>query len=139
MLRAPPCSSPRICRPTSPAASSWQTEGFGPCDARGPTASKRRVPFGLAGTRPSPDTAGMKFATPLPVDAVLGELRAALVQRTSAVLVAPPGAGKTTRVPLALMNEGWLQGRKILVLEPLRIAARAAAARMAHSLSEAVG
>ena len=81
----------------------------------------------------------MKFATPLPVDAVLGELRAALVQRTSAVLVAPPGAGKTTRVPLALMNEGWLQGRKILVLEPRRIAARAAAERMASSLSEVVG
>ncbi len=58
---------------------------------------------------------------------------------TSAVLVAPPGAGKTTRVPLVLMEEGWLQGRKILVLEPRRIAARAAAERMAHTLSEAVG
>jgi ATP-dependent RNA helicase HrpB len=81
----------------------------------------------------------MKFATPLPIDAILEELRAALAQRTSAVLVAPPGAGKTTRVPLALMDEDWLQARKILVLEPRRIAARAAAERMAHSLSEDVG
>ena len=81
----------------------------------------------------------MKFATPLPIDAVLDELRTALAARTSAVLVAPPGAGKTTRVPLALMDESWLQGRKVLVLEPRRIAARAAAERMAHSLSEAVG
>ncbi len=81
----------------------------------------------------------MKFATPLPIDAVLDELRTALAARVSAVLVAPPGAGKTTRVPLALMEESWLQGRKILVLEPRRIAARAAAERMAHSLSEAVG
>ncbi len=81
----------------------------------------------------------MKFATPLPIDAVLDEVRAALAARASAVLVAPPGAGKTTRVPLALMDESWLGGRKILVLEPRRIAARAAAERMAHSLSETVG
>ena len=81
----------------------------------------------------------MKFATPLPIDAVLDELRTALAARASAVLAAPPGAGKTTRVPLALMDESWLQGRKILVLEPRRIAARAAAERMAQSLSEAVG
>jgi ATP-dependent helicase HrpB len=85
------------------------------------------------------DTAAMKFATPLPIDAVLHELWAALAARASAVLVAPPGAGKTTRVPLALMDESWLQDRKILVLEPRRIAARAAAERMAQSLSEAVG
>ena len=81
----------------------------------------------------------MKFATPLPIDAVLDELRDALAARASAVLVAPPGAGKTTRVPLALMDESWLGARKILVLEPRRIAARAAAERMAHTLSEAVG
>jgi len=81
----------------------------------------------------------MKFAAPLPIDAVLDELRTTLAARNSAVLVAPPGAGKTTRVPLAVLDEAWLQGRKILVLEPRRIAARAAAARMAHSLSEAVG
>ncbi len=81
----------------------------------------------------------MKFATPLPIDAVLGELRAALAAHSAAVLVAPPGAGKTTRVPLALMDEGWLVGAKILVLEPRRIAARAAAERMAHTLGETVG
>ena len=81
----------------------------------------------------------MNFDPPLPIDAVLDDVRAALASSLSAVLVAPPGAGKTTRVPLALMNEGWLQGRKILVLEPRRIAARAAAERMAHSLSEDVG
>src|SRR5262245_61349421 len=81
----------------------------------------------------------MKFATALPIDAVLGELRTAVAAHTSAVLVAPPGAGKTTRVPLARMHESWLQGRKILVLEPRRIAARAAAERMAHSLAEVVG
>ena len=81
----------------------------------------------------------MKFATPLPIDAVLDELRDALAARASAVLVAPPGAGKTTRVPLALMDESWLGSAKILVLEPRRIAARAAAERMAHTLSEAVG
>src|SRR5271165_6183806 len=81
----------------------------------------------------------MKVTTPLPIDAVLDELRAALAARTSAVLVAPPGAGKTTRVPLALMDESWLEGRKILVLEPRRLAARAAAERMARTLSEAVG
>ena len=81
----------------------------------------------------------MEFAAPLPIDAVLDELRTALAARASAVLVAPPGAGKTTRVPLALMDESWLGGRKILVLEPRRIAARAAAERMAHTLSEVVG
>jgi ATP-dependent helicase HrpB len=81
----------------------------------------------------------MNFAEPLPIDAILDEVRTALAARSSAVLVAPPGAGKTTRVPLALMDERWLDGRKILVLEPRRIAARAAAERMAHTLSEAVG
>jgi ATP-dependent helicase HrpB len=81
----------------------------------------------------------MNFATPLPIDAVLDELRGALAMRISAVLVAPPGAGKTTRVPLALMDDRWLGGRKVLVLEPRRIAARAAAERMAQGLSEAVG
>ena len=81
----------------------------------------------------------MKLVPPLPIDAILDEVRTALAACASAVLVAPPGAGKTTRVPLALMNESWLRGRKILVLEPRRIAARAASERMAHSLSEAVG
>jgi ATP-dependent helicase HrpB len=81
----------------------------------------------------------MQFSAPLPIDVVLDELRATLASRASAVLVAPPGAGKTTRVPLALMDEAWLGGRKILVLEPRRIAARAAAERMAHLCHEPVG
>ncbi len=79
------------------------------------------------------------FADPLPIDAVLGDLRAALKDRANAVLVAPPGAGKTTRVPLVLLGESWADGRKLIVLEPRRLAARAAAARMAATLGEPVG
>ncbi|PWC35846.1 ATP-dependent helicase HrpB [Azospirillum sp. TSO35-2] len=75
----------------------------------------------------------------LPIDPVLPALLDALDSRGMAVLQAPPGAGKTTRVPLALLDAGWLQGRKILVLEPRRLAARAAARRMAAMLGEAVG
>ncbi|MBA4130482.1 MAG: ATP-dependent helicase HrpB [Hyphomicrobium sp.] len=82
----------------------------------------------------------MRFDTPLPIDDILDDLGAALVARSSAVLVAPPGAGKTTRVPLALLDAPWLGPRnKILVLEPRRIAARGAAERMAKTLSECVG
>ncbi|MFG1346246.1 ATP-dependent helicase HrpB [Xanthobacter autotrophicus DSM 431] len=79
------------------------------------------------------------FPTPLPIDAVLGDLRAVLAGAPCAVLVAPPGAGKTTRVPLALLGEPWVAGGKILVLEPRRLAARAAARRMAQTLGEGVG
>ena len=75
----------------------------------------------------------------LPIHDVIDELKAALSERTSAVLVAPPGAGKTTVVPLALMDEPWVAGRKLIVLEPRRLAARAAAHRMAQTLGEAVG
>src|ERR1700709_1734870 len=81
----------------------------------------------------------MDFSERLPIDAALPELTAALRMRNAAVLVAPPGAGKTTRVPLVLANEPWTAGRKIIVLEPRRLAARAAAARMAEALGEAVG
>jgi ATP-dependent helicase HrpB len=81
----------------------------------------------------------MNFATPLPIDAVLGELAAALAQGSTAVLVAPPGAGKTTRVPLALREAPWVKDGTIIVLEPRRIAARAAAERMAQTLGEKVG
>jgi ATP-dependent helicase HrpB len=75
----------------------------------------------------------------LPIEHVLDPLRQALTRREAAVLVAPPGAGKTTRVPLALMDEPWARGGKIIVLEPRRLAARAAAARMASTLGEEVG
>jgi ATP-dependent helicase HrpB len=77
--------------------------------------------------------------SPLPIDTALPELTAALRGRNAAVLVAPPGAGKTTRVPLVLAEEPWADGRRILVLEPRRLAARAAAERMAKTLGERVG
>lgn len=73
-------------------------------------------------------------APELPVVEALPELKAALLDPGSAVLVAPPGAGKTTLVPLALLDEDWLAGRKIVVLEPRRLAARAAAHWMARLL-----
>jgi ATP-dependent helicase HrpB len=90
-------------------------------------------------------------STSLPIDAALPELTKALRTGNAAVLVAPPGAGKTTRVPLVLAAEPWAQGSaqssaqgakgggRILVLEPRRLAARAAAARMAKTLGEEVG
>jgi ATP-dependent helicase HrpB len=75
----------------------------------------------------------------LPVDSVLDPLRAALRASTGAVLQAPPGAGKTTRVPLALLDERWLGGARLVMLEPRRLAARAAARRLAESLGTHVG
>ena len=79
------------------------------------------------------------FDTPLPIDAVLDVLEQTLASHNAAVLVAPPGAGKTTRVPLALLDAPWAKGKKIIVLEPRRIAARASAERMAKSLGERAG
>lgn len=78
-------------------------------------------------------------STQLPVDTVLPQLLQALDTRNEAVLVAAPGAGKTTRVPLALLNQPWLGAQKILLLEPRRLAAKTAAARMAQLLGENVG
>ncbi|MEJ1156765.1 ATP-dependent helicase HrpB [Prosthecomicrobium sp. N25] len=78
-------------------------------------------------------------APPLPIEAALPELAAALERSANAVLVAPPGAGKTTRVPLALLDSSWRGDGRIVVLEPRRIAARAAAARMAATLGEDIG
>jgi ATP-dependent helicase HrpB len=83
--------------------------------------------------------ANLTFDQPLPIDVALPALTAALAGSNTAVLVAPPGAGKTTRVPLVLAEEAWAKGKKILVLEPRRIAARAAAARMADTIREPVG
>ena len=79
------------------------------------------------------------FEIALPIDEALPKLTAALRASNAAVLVAPPGAGKTTRVPLVLANEPWAVDKKILVLEPRRLAARAAAERMAATLGEKVG
>ena len=75
----------------------------------------------------------------LPIHAVLQPLKTALSAGNVAVLAAPPGAGKTTVVPLALLGEAWLGNGKVLVLEPRRLAARAAAERMASSLGERTG
>jgi ATP-dependent helicase HrpB len=79
------------------------------------------------------------FDQQLPIDEVLGALTAALRSAPNAVLVAPPGAGKTTRVPLVLLDEPWAAGGKLILLEPRRLAARAAAERMARTLGESVG
>jgi ATP-dependent helicase HrpB len=75
----------------------------------------------------------------LPVEEVLPELLAALAGGRNAVLVAPPGAGKSTVVPLALLSAAWAKGQKILLLEPRRLAARAVANRMAQTLGERIG
>ncbi len=75
----------------------------------------------------------------LPIDEILGDVDASLRARNNLVLVAPPGAGKTTRVPLALLDAPWRGDKKLILLEPRRLAARAAAARMAATLGEAVG
>jgi ATP-dependent helicase HrpB len=75
----------------------------------------------------------------LPIDEALPALRAALLTHRSAVLQAPAGAGKSTVVPLALLDEPWVAGRRILMLEPRRLATRAVAMRMADTLGERVG
>ncbi|MEC0310366.1 ATP-dependent helicase HrpB [Paenibacillus lautus] len=77
--------------------------------------------------------------TELPIHRILPQLKMALSTGTHAVLIAEPGAGKTTQVPLAFLNESWLEGKRIIMLEPRRIAARSAASYMASSLGEAVG
>jgi ATP-dependent helicase HrpB len=74
-----------------------------------------------------------------PINALLLQIRASLARHPRLVLEAPPGAGKTTQVPLALLDAPWLQGRRIVMLEPRRVAARAAAEFMARQLGEAVG
>src|SRR4051794_13639536 len=82
---------------------------------------------------------GLAAAFPLPIDEVIEDLRAATASTTRLVIVAPPGAGKTTRIPLVLKDEAFAKGGKIILLEPRRLAARAAAQRMAETLGESVG
>jgi ATP-dependent helicase HrpB len=77
--------------------------------------------------------------SPFPVDDALAELKTALASRPVVLLTAAPGSGKTTRVPLALLDEDWLAGETVLMLEPRRLAARGAAAYMAESLGEQAG
>ncbi|MFO1136274.1 MAG: ATP-dependent helicase HrpB [Rhodoblastus sp.] len=79
------------------------------------------------------------FPDQLPIDDVLADVRRKLGATPNLALVAPPGAGKTTRVPLALLDEEWTAGKQIILLEPRRLAARAAAQRMADTLGEKVG
>lgn len=86
----------------------------------------------------APKLAARKNLLALPIDAVLPEVRRAVAALGMVVLQAPPGAGKTTRVPLDLLDSGLIKGR-IVMLEPRRLAARAAAERMAETLGEAVG
>ncbi|HET8819790.1 MAG TPA: ATP-dependent helicase HrpB [Xanthomonadaceae bacterium] len=75
----------------------------------------------------------------LPIDALLPEILASLGSHARLLVEAPPGAGKTTRVPLALLDAPWLAGRKIVMLEPRRVAARAAATFMARQMGEDLG
>jgi len=75
----------------------------------------------------------------LPIEDALPALHTALASHSRAVLEAPPGAGKTTRVPLSLRSAPWLQGKRIIMLEPRRLAARAAAHFMARQCGDAVG
>ena len=74
-----------------------------------------------------------------PVEEKIGEIRSALVRNRDVVLTAPPGSGKTTCVPPALLDEPWLEGRKIVMLEPRRLAARTCAQFISSKLGEPVG
>ena len=114
-----------------------QPPAFGPIRPRSP---RREGVFDAYGPLPVAESAErMSSSAPLPIDDALGPLRAALGAQPNAVLVAPPGAGKTTRAPLALLDKPWAKGKRLLLLEPRRLAARAAAFRMAATLGEKVG
>ena len=90
--------------------------------------------------RPNPVTPGPRTTLPtLPISPLLEAIGHSLGTRPELVLEAPPGAGKTTLVPLSLLHEPWLAGQRILMLEPRRMAARAAAERMASLLGEQAG
>ena len=86
-----------------------------------------------------PTIPGLATLPVLPISEVLPQLQQSLAQHHELVLEAPPGAGKTTLAPLALLSESWLTGQRIIMLEPRRMAARAAAQRMASLLNEEVG
>jgi len=81
----------------------------------------------------------MSDLSQLPIDPLLPEIANALAKHPDVILQADPGAGKTTRVPLALLDQPWLQGQKIILVQPRRLAARAAAWRLAQQLGEPVG
>ena len=81
----------------------------------------------------------MPLPTELPIFSIIPQLRNTLREKQSVILSSPPGSGKTTVVPLTLLEEKWLSGRSILILEPRRLAARMAARRMAVLLDEPIG
>lgn len=81
----------------------------------------------------------MSTPSGLPIEDVIPQIVSELRERTRLVISAPPGAGKTTRVPLAILDEAWVAGRRLILVEPRRIAARAAAERMAATIGEKVG
>src|SRR3954466_16408935 len=89
--------------------------------------------------RGRPSVQMSEHAQALPIDAALPELTGALRAHNAAVLVAPPGAGKTTRVPLVLAGEAWAAGKKILVLAPRRLADRPAGGGTGGAVGEGVG
>src|SRR5437868_217897 len=101
-----------------------------------PSERARVLAVALAGPR---DPGHVRAMASLPIDDVLPQLQSALETASAVVLVAPPGAGKTSRVPLALLDASWRHDGRIIVLEPRRLAARAAARFMAKSLGEDVG
>lgn len=90
-------------------------------------------------TRETDQAMDISAAKQLPILSVVDDLKKALAENPCVVLQAPPGAGKTTVVPLVLLNETWMARRKMMVLAPRRLAARAAATRMADLLGEPVG
>ena len=75
----------------------------------------------------------------LPVTEIINDVRHHLSAGNTLIVNAPPGAGKSTLLPLALLNEPWLEGKKILMLEPRRLAARTIAERLSYFLNEPVG
>src|SRR5690606_23167181 len=91
-----------------------------------------------ASSKPSP-LAFDPFHTQLPVTEIIPEVKDKLAHKTTLIITAPPGAGKSTLLPLALLDEPWLQGKKILMLEPRRLAASSIADRMASLLGEPLG
>lgn len=93
----------------------------------------------MTGAASSAPTAYNTDMPDFPIQSLLPDILASLAQHPRLVLEAPPGAGKTTQVPLALLDAEWREGKKILMLEPRRVAARAAAGFMARQLAEAVG